>query len=119
MEGRVGAPAQGPFPRDNRDNRAWEKGVFRVCETILFLSQAMSEPGLARARPWVELWEGLGCPWESFRRIFRIQNSPCGHLLGDTELKNIISVIFGYKNCGAYAWRYIIFRDVFGNEKDT
>ena len=46
-----------------------------------FLSQAMPEPGLARARPWVELWEGLGCPWESFGEVFGYKKAPAGTCL--------------------------------------
>ncbi len=66
-----------------------------------FLSQAMPEPGLARVRPWVELWEGLGCSWESFGKVFGYKKSPCGHLLGDTELKKTKSAISGYKKAPA------------------
>ena len=42
MEGRVGAPAQGPFcddpldPVDPLDPLAWEKVWFRLRETMLF-----------------------------------------------------------------------------------
>ena len=42
MEGRVGAPAQGPFrrdpldPLDPVDPRAWEKVWFRLRKTLLF-----------------------------------------------------------------------------------
>ena len=64
----------------------------------------MPGPGLARARPWVELWEGLGCPWESFRRRRRPTYLPTYYLrtyLPTYYLRTYLlpTYLFNYKIC--------------------